>query len=318
MLYRDREDFSPTIAAAAESIGLPPIAVEKDYWLSQALRCMTTTSLSDFLFKGGTSLSKAYALIERFSEDIDILIIPGDRGPGARDALMKALGDSAAEGTGGEAKSHPDVERGTHRTRLITYPHAHEGALAIEPTIRLEMGIRGGSHPYEARKIAPLLFEVLRSSDIDPLSFEDLQPFNVHVLAPGRTLLEKLVIVHQEALRMEEDPNSQIKTRAGRHMYDIMKLLSSDLCSDVLDDKSQFDEIIEDIGRVNEQYFDGNSKVRPDDGFAASSAFELGSMANDRLKLDYEETMPDLYYGKGHLPTWAEICEFVLENKGRL
>jgi hypothetical protein len=77
--FRDSAEFAPTIDAAAAQLGIGPAAVEKDYWVSEALRALAGGYGDDFVFKGGTSLSKGHRLIGRFSEDIDVLVIPGLR-----------------------------------------------------------------------------------------------------------------------------------------------------------------------------------------------------------------------------------------------
>lgn len=72
---RDRTDFDATIDAAASQLGINAVIIEKDYWVSQVLRALADQFPVDFVFKGGTSLSKCYRLIQRFSEDIDVLIL---------------------------------------------------------------------------------------------------------------------------------------------------------------------------------------------------------------------------------------------------
>jgi len=69
--FADLDEFGPTLDAAAERLGISPTAVEKDYWVSEVLRVLGRAFGGDFIFKGGTSLPKAYRLVERFSEDID-------------------------------------------------------------------------------------------------------------------------------------------------------------------------------------------------------------------------------------------------------
>ena len=84
--FRDSAEFAPILDAAAARLGISPAAVEKDYWVSEALRALASGYGDDFVFKGGTSLSKGYRIIERFSEDIDVLVIPGLR---AREQLTR-------------------------------------------------------------------------------------------------------------------------------------------------------------------------------------------------------------------------------------
>lgn len=95
--YRDIAEFGPTIDAVAERLSISAAAVEKDYWVSEILRRLAYDYRANFVFKGGTSLSKCYSIVERFSEDIDVLVLCGDRAKGQVDRLMKDM----AVSTGG-------------------------------------------------------------------------------------------------------------------------------------------------------------------------------------------------------------------------
>ena len=90
-LHEDKEAFSDLVQAAAESIGLPQVHVEKDYWVTMALKYLAESDhFNEVVFKGGTSLSKGYRLISRFSEDIDLAIFSGDAGKNKRKKLLKS------------------------------------------------------------------------------------------------------------------------------------------------------------------------------------------------------------------------------------
>jgi len=78
-LLRDQEDLPALCGQAGEILDLPHGVVEKDYWVTQALRALQATYPGEFIFKGGTSLSKGFALIQRFSEDIVRHEAPYDR-----------------------------------------------------------------------------------------------------------------------------------------------------------------------------------------------------------------------------------------------
>ncbi|GAB7146306.1 nucleotidyl transferase AbiEii/AbiGii toxin family protein [Mycobacterium riyadhense] len=70
----DPEIFAATIVAAAEQLGVQPLAVEKDYWICEVLRAIVTAHREEIVFKGGTSLEKL-RIIQRFSEDLDLLVL---------------------------------------------------------------------------------------------------------------------------------------------------------------------------------------------------------------------------------------------------
>lgn len=159
--FRDTAEFRPTIDTAAEALDISATAIEKDYWVSQVLHALTDTHPNDFIFKGGTSLSKGYQIVERFSEDVDLLVLGGDRGRGAVDRLMKDMGASAAAGIGGESSPVGGAESGRHRSFAVRYPAVHGPTQLIATSVLLEMGVRGGSHPSEVRPIGSLLGDVL-------------------------------------------------------------------------------------------------------------------------------------------------------------
>lgn len=310
-LFRDRQDFEATLRAAAEQLELPPIAVEKDYWLTQALRQMTLAHPNDFIFKGGTSLSKGYGLIRRFSEDIDILVIPGNRGLSARDTLMKSLANEAARGTGGEAKAHSESQKGVHRTRLVTYPSSFPEVPFVRKEVLLEMGIRGGDQPASQIEIHTLVGARLTTVGQDVSEFSDLASFSVVVLHPVRTLLEKLSLVHAEAAALSCGDQDEASQRNSRHFYDIYHLLNHEPTRTLLRNQQIVQDICNDIDRINREFYSTEGQARPSQGFATSPAFDTTSKASSMQRAVYETTVPDLLFSEEELPDWAALCERV-------
>ena len=98
-LHEDNEVFTELVEATATTIGLPQIYIEKDYWVTKALKHLSESDYSDkAVFKGGTSLSKAHRLIDRFSEDIDLAIFSDGLGDSARKRLLKGVENAANTG----------------------------------------------------------------------------------------------------------------------------------------------------------------------------------------------------------------------------
>ena len=302
---------------AAERLGISPTAVEKDYWASEILHVLSREFESDFIFKGGTSLSKGYRLVERFSEDIDILVVPGKRGGSATDTLMKAMANTAAIGVGGVAAGI-DAERGRHRSYKITYPATREPTALIPTSVLLEMGTRGGPHPHESVPISSLLGDVLEAAGTDLDEFDDLKPFEVSVLHPGRTLLEKLVLIHTLTQQLTADTKRSIDRRTGRHFYDVYQLLGDRQVLDLLTDRDQTEQVLHSIKEIDQTYFKGGTDVRPAGGFATCPAFDSTSDISTQFQEAYEATMPDLYFGTSPLPTWEEICDRVAQQQALL
>lgn len=315
--FRDRPEFGPTIDAAAERLGISATAVEKDYWVSEVLRVMATEFAEAFILKGGTSLSKGYRLIQRFSEDIDILVLPGGRGRGATDKLMKQMSESAAAGIGGAASAVGGAETGRHRSYKIHYPALGPATELISTRVLLEMGVRGGAEPFQTAAIGCLLGDLLGEAGTDLNEFSDIEPFDLIVLHPGRTVLEKLVGVHAEARRLAADSELVADRRTGRHFYDIYELLANEPVLHLLADRGQVERILEEVAEITLAHFTKAGEtveVRPPGGFAESPAFKLGLDVSERLRAAYEETMPQLYFGLTPLPSWEVIAERVIQH----
>lgn len=318
--FRDSAEFGPTLDAVAESLDISATAVEKDYWVSEVLRVLVARFRDDFIFKGGTSLSKGFGIVERFSEDIDILVLPRDRGRGTVDRLMKAMGEAAAAGIAGEASPFGGAETGRHRAFAVSYPATRAATALIQTRVLLEMGIRGGHHPHEPVAIGSLLGTALEDAGTTLAEHEDLQPFEVLILHPGRTLLEKLVHIHELSLRLVADAHLEPDSRSGRHFYDVHQLLGTQRVIDLLADHDQTLQVIASIDEINRTYFDATkgASVRPEGGFAISPAFDPTTSVSARLRAAYEATMPELYFGTGPLPSWEQICDRVTQHEALL
>ena len=91
-LHEENAAFTELVQTAAQNIGLPQIYVEKDYWITRALKFLANSPrANEVAFKGGTSLSKGYRLIDRFSEDIDLAVFAGSQSGGARKKQLKDI-----------------------------------------------------------------------------------------------------------------------------------------------------------------------------------------------------------------------------------
>lgn len=92
-LHEDKDVFEELVLTAADSMGLPQAYVEKDYWVTWVLANLAASShCDDFVFKGGTSLSKVHGLIHRFSEDVDLAVCNTKWGGSKRRKRLKAVG----------------------------------------------------------------------------------------------------------------------------------------------------------------------------------------------------------------------------------
>lgn len=305
--FRDRPDFDASIDAAAERLGFSAAILEKDYWVTQALRILAREFPDDFIFKGGTSLSKGYRLIQRFSEDVDILVIRRET-KSATHRLMKDMASAVEDVLGGPVEV-VSSETGVHRDVRVQYPTACKGTGGIPADVRLEAGIRGGPQPCEQLLIGCLLADALQQARATIVGFEDLQSFNIEVLHLGRTLMEKLGLLHS---KLGANPSDQEASTHARHYYDIYKLLGDDRALTVLRDRAEFSRILESMQEANEWF--GGGELRPASGWANSPAFDTKSPAHRRLRRAYDSAMAELYLGPGNPPSFDMIYARVAEQ----
>jgi predicted nucleotidyltransferase component of viral defense system len=239
------DDRRPFIEEAANRRDLTPIIIEKDFWACWTLRRLVETpGLREVTFKGGTSLSKAYGIIQRFSEDIDLTLrrsapliretaSPMDDGitGGERKrrteklreaaqayvtdiamaALSKAIEQALGHGEGWDVELDPDDK--DRQTLLFHYPAAIGGKAPgyIQPRIKLEYGARGEPEPFEKKAITPYLAEEF--PDELPGS-----PTMVPALSVERTYWEKVTLLHSLHHK------GTLGANLSRHYYDLLML----------------------------------------------------------------------------------------------
>ncbi len=220
--------------------------IEKDFWVCWALkRIFSSQILPGPLFKGGTSLSKVYKVIDRFSEDVDIVLdrhalgFTGDHDPlnitGAnkRERKLDELGNKCSRTVHGAVldelrrsfgailedsdwKLSGDPADGHQQTLLFAYPLGLEAALYslgayIRPVVRLEFGCRGDVWPSERQSILPYIADALPGLLAQPA-------VEVHVLRPERTFWEKATLLHAAF------HSGKMPPRLSRHHYDLSRL----------------------------------------------------------------------------------------------
>lgn len=239
--------------------GIPAVAVEKDFWVCWVLREVTTLpEQGDHLvFKGGTSLAKGWKLIDRFSEDIDLVVDRAHLGFNAdepsrgqikklrrrcqrwiADVLRPALAGRIAERLHAAgpwrldlASEADDPER---ETLVFDYPRLDlPGSAYIKASVRIEFGARSDTEPVEQPIVSPYLAEELP---------EILGPsgFPIRTIAARRTLLEKAMLIHEERQRPPERP---MPPRLSRHYYDLWCLARSAVAPEALGDVALFDRV---------------------------------------------------------------------------
>lgn len=254
---------------AAAELGLPAQTVEKDFWVCWTLRELF--ALPDIgaqlTFKGGTSLSKVWKLIDRFSEDIDLTF--------DRDALGFGGNDSPEEAPSGKQKRRrldrlkaacqqrvhhhlkPTLEARMrealsreeswdlvadegdpdNQTLLFHYPLCWQvdAARYVPPMVKLEFGARSDPWPVEEAVVTPMVSEALPSV----LSAPDCP---VRALRPERTFWEKAMLLHEETYR---PAGGTRKARMARHYFDLWSLIRAGVAAKAVADEELFRRVAE-------------------------------------------------------------------------
>ncbi len=228
-LHEDDEAFAELVAVTAEIIGLPQVYVEKDYWVTKALKNLSESKhVGEVVFKGGTSLSKAYRLIDRFSEDIDLAVLAGGKGDSARKKLLKSVETTASEGlicVKGDAR---ESKGSKFRKTVYQYPRSIEGGNfgQASPELLIEVNTFTNPEPFETRELQTFIAEVLtEKGETDLIAQYVLEGFPVNVLSVRRTLVEKMLGVIKDSYH--EDPVARMSVRI-RHIYDVCLILKND------------------------------------------------------------------------------------------
>ncbi len=283
------DDFPDLLAKASEHKNLPDAIIEKDYFIVRALRAVVTGMPGQFVFKGGTSLAKGWNLLERFSEDIDLLLRT-DNGKGGRlsqgeiDRRLKRLEDIAGA-TAGLRFVAQTRSRGVRRCSDFEYPRIATAKIAIGPTVRLEMGTRGGPEPSTTRTVRSYIAEFAEAQGEAGLA-QDLSPFEVECLAVERTTIEKLFAVHAA---FERD---RAKGRT-RHYYDLYQVTGLDDVRAFLKSK-EYGRVREDVERYSRENWP-EAALPPDGEFSKSAAFRPGAEDLALLKQHYRDER-DLFF----------------------
>lgn len=293
-LHLDKELFSDLIESTAAALNLPTLYIEKDYWVTYVLKRLANSDYSKVaIFKGGTSLSKAYKIIDRFSEDIDLAVITEEKNSNQIKKLIKEIEKTILDENFTEFTEHEQVSKGSEfRKTVHHYPKLENGNFghAVENII-LELNSFAQPHPYELQEISSYICEFL--SEAAPTMIEEygLEPFHLNVLDHRRTFCEKISAIARASYESDEE-NTQLKEKI-RHFYDIHFLMQEEKIKLFLD-SNQFEEM---IGRVREddykQFNKNNWATIP---LYSTKIFTDTSQVLISLKSFYMNNFRDLVY----------------------
>lgn len=320
MRLYEHSDFDQAILRAAEHFlarGLRPAIIEKDYYVTEALRIITGTAGDKVIFKGGTSLSKGWNLIERFSEDIDLFLDPlaFKPAPGKQgiDRELKRLRDAIVKHPALTfVKAGSQTIGGFGRSDTFAYEQRFGGPGEVAGRVLLEAGTASGREPTADMPLRSYIAQFLMETG-QTLGTDDEGPFTMRLLHFRRTFVEKMFAIHSKVELLKHE-RRQIGGYA-RHYYDLYQLAGKAEVRAMLE-SPEYATIKTDYDQISRTHFARDYSYPEGMIFAKSDAiFPSGELA-DALEREYEEQCRMLCYGP--FPSWSEIQARFGELRGLL
>jgi predicted nucleotidyltransferase component of viral defense system len=321
----DKEQRELFFRKASEIKGIPFEIIEKDYWVVWLLdRLFSLKDIRSHLtFKGGTSLSKVYGLIDRFSEDIDLSIekellgfsqendpenAPSKKKQGVildnlakacsnfvKGELLSLLNDSIAKKLDSVNgwRIFLDKEDPDGQTLLFQYPSEASQNGYIRPIVKIEMGARSDHWPVSSHRVMSYAKEALNELVYEP-------DVIIKVLNAERTFWEKATILHQYFHLPQE---KKLPPRISRHFYDFFQLLNSEVKTSAVKDL----DLLERVTQHKKIYFSSSWA-----SYETARKPTLRLFPSDRIAIDLEKDyllMQDMIFGE--VPDWNLILSTI-------
>lgn len=314
-LHENEPLFRQAVQVTAERMGILDIYIEKDYWVCYALKLIYESAIKDeAIFKGGTALSKCYKFIERFSEDIDLVVLRREEETGnqLKNKLKKITKAIVAP------FEEVDIDGITNKMGMIrkiayNYPKIFKGDFGqVRDTIIVEATWLGHFEPYTKKTLNTYIYDMMVGTNQMQLAEEyGLLPFGVLVLDVKRTLCEKIMSLvrfsHTET--PIEDLNNKI-----RHVYDIHQLLKDETVQEFFA-WDAFDTMLLKVAHDDVQSFKNNNdwlKYHPKEALIFKEPEETWN----QLKDTYQNEFKFLVYGE--LPKEEDVLITILKVVERL
>lgn len=218
VLHKDKKSFDIAIRAASRHFNVSPAIIEKDYYVTLVLRELAK-QVPDLLFKGGTSLSKCYKIIDRFSEDIDITLDSEHQSQGKRKNLKYTIVEICSNLGLNLLNENETRSRRDYNCYKIDYCARHSLS-GLNPQLLVETVFIVKAFPDEIKQASSMIYDYLKAVGNDEaIAQYELEPFDIRVQTLDRTLVDKVFAVCDYMLDNKTE-------RQSRHIYDLSRLLT--------------------------------------------------------------------------------------------
>lgn len=255
-LHTNKQDFNELIRLTATHFKILPEFIEKDYWITLILNNLSQSEHNNsVVFKGGTSLTKGYRLINRFSEDIDIALLDEKLTGNALKTKIRKI-EKAITADLTEIEEAGVTRKGSvYRKSLFQYPSDINTRFVtnIQKRIIVEINSFANPYPFVKQEIASFIAEFLTATNqIEAVQEYGLQQFELNILDKHRTMLEKLVSLIR--FSFSENPSKELAKKI-RHFYDLYYLTKDKECAEYLH-SSEFQKDLSELIIHDKQEFD--------------------------------------------------------------
>ena len=314
-LHENKTLFRQAVQFTADQMRIPAIYVEKDYWVTYALFTIFNNKIGkDTVFKGGTALSKCYNMIERFSEDIDLVVL---RREGETDSKLKSK-LKAVSTVLETVLPEVTIEGITNKMGMIrktahSYSKEFKGDYGqVRDVIILESTWLGYFEPYTTKSIVSFIGQMMLNNKQFDISKENgLLPFELLTLEPTRTICEKIMSLVR--FSYGENPIDDLKKKI-RHTYDLHQLLKQDVFSAFFY-STAFDDMLLKVANDDVASFKNNNQWLIHHPNEALIFRDLKNVWSE-LKTIYNEDFKNLVYGE--FPKESDVLETLKMIQERL
>jgi len=315
-LHENKTLFRQAVQFTSQQMGIPEIFIEKDYWVTFALKIIFQSEAQEYaVFKGGTSIMKCFQIINRFSEDIDLVVLRKEGESNNRmNAKLKRIGEIVGKALPETNLSGLTVKMGMNRKTAHAYNQEFQGNYGqVRDKIVLEVTWLGFPEPYVTVSVSSLIHDIIVKSNQQSILEEyELLPFPLKVLDPKRTFCEKIMSLVR--FSYSENPIEDLQNKV-RHIYDLHHLLQVDEISDFFK-TDQFDQMLQRVGQDDVISYKNNNRwlaLHPRE----SLLFKEPITVWDKLKEAYVSDFGKLVFDN-RLPPVEEIRSTLLNIKNRL
>lgn len=314
-LHKNKELLQDAILATSQSLKIPEIYIEKDYWVTLALfEIFHSHIANEVVFKGGTALSKCHKLIDRFSEDIDVVVKWRE---GETDNQLK---NKIRQVSKIVESIIPEInitgltnKKGNIRKTAHKYDKIFKGKYGqVREHVILEATWLGNFEPFTTESISCFVAEMmLNKRQHDLIKEYNLQPFKVQVLSTRRTLCEKILSLVR--FSRQGDPYFELANKI-RHIYDIHLMLKNEEINAFFVSIA-FDEMLSKVGRDDVVSYKNNNEWLLEHP-AKAIIFDQPEDTWDKIKTTYQTTFKELVIGE--LPEEADVVTTLKRVSTRL